>query len=80
MAPVAESSKSRARRRKDQRAEFAEPAWLSVAQLCHRWQLDRRTIYKLIRAKLLPAWKVGPRLYRIAVADILRFEDREDWL
>jgi excisionase family DNA binding protein len=80
MAPLAASSKSRARTRKDQRTAFAEPAWLSVAQLCHRWQLDRRTIYKLIRAKLLPAWKVGPRLYRIAVADILRFEDREDWL
>jgi len=78
MAPLAESStRSPARTRSNQAVGFAEPAWLSVAQLCRRWQLDRRTIYKFIGAKLLPAWKVGPRLYHVAVADILRFENRE---
>ena len=48
--------------------------WLTIAQLCRRWQLGRKTIYKFIDAKLLPAWKVGRRLYRVAVADVLRFE------
>ena len=57
------------------RAE-AERAWLSVAQLCIRWQLNRKTIYKFIAAEILPAWKVGPRMYRVAVADVLRFEER----
>jgi excisionase family DNA binding protein len=50
------------------------PAWLSVAQLCQRWQLDRKTVYKFIDSGILPAWKVGPRLYRVAVEDLLIFE------
>jgi excisionase family DNA binding protein len=79
MALLTESSTSLALIRSNQAVGFAEPAWLSVAQLCRRWQLERRTIYKFIGAKLLPAWKVGPRLYRVAVADILRFENREGW-
>jgi excisionase family DNA binding protein len=50
------------------------PVWLSVAQLSRRWQLSRKTIYKFIDARILPAWKVGRRLYRIAIEDVLRFE------
>jgi excisionase family DNA binding protein len=49
-------------------------AWLTIAQLCRRWQLGRKTVDKFIDAKLLPAWRVGRRLYRVAVADVLRFE------
>jgi excisionase family DNA binding protein len=51
-----------------------DAAWLTIAQLCRRWQLGRKTVYKFIDAKLLPAWRVGRRLYRVAVADVLRFE------
>jgi len=47
---------------------------LTVSQLCHRWQLGRKTIYKFIDAEILPVWKVGGRLYRIALADVVRFE------
>ena len=54
----------------------AERAWLSVAQLCVRWQLNRKTVYKFIAAEILPAWRVGPRMYRVAVPDVLRFEER----
>jgi excisionase family DNA binding protein len=54
----------------------AERAWLTVGQLCIRWQLNRKTIYKFIAAEILPAWRVGPRIYRVAVADVLRFERR----
>ena len=50
------------------------PTWLTVSQLCRRWQLSRKTIYKFIDAKILPAWKVGSRLYRVAIEDVLRFE------
>ena len=50
------------------------PAWLTVSQLSHRWQLARKTIYKFIDAETLPAWKVGSRLYRVAIEDVLRFE------
>jgi len=52
------------------------PAWLTVAQLSRRWQLDRKTIYKFIDADLLPVWRIGPHLYRVSVADVLRFEER----
>ena len=52
------------------------PAWLTVAQLCRRWQLDRKTIYKFIDADLLPAWRIGPHLYRVSVTDVHRFEGR----
>jgi excisionase family DNA binding protein len=51
-----------------------DTAWLTISQLCRRWQLGRKTVYKFIDAKLLPAWKVGSHLYRVAVADVLRFE------
>jgi excisionase family DNA binding protein len=52
------------------------PAWLTISQLCRRWQLGRKTVYKFIDAKLLPAWKVGSHLYRVSVADVLRFESQ----
>jgi excisionase family DNA binding protein len=51
-----------------------DPVWLTVSQLCRRWQLGRKTIYKFIDAQILPVWKVGGRLYRVAIADVLRFE------
>ena len=54
----------------------ADPAWLTVSQLCSRWQLSRKTVYKFIGANALPAWKVGRHLYRVAVSDVLRFEVR----
>jgi excisionase family DNA binding protein len=55
-------------------ASDSGPAWLTVSQLCRRWQLDRKTVYKFIDANILPAWRVGSHLYRVAVADVLRFE------
>jgi excisionase family DNA binding protein len=74
------SSRSSAGRRKapagSSRWKLSEPAWVTVAQLCQRWQLDRKTIYKFIDSKILPAWKVGAHLYRISIADVLRFESR----
>jgi len=57
-------------------ASDSGPAWLTVGQLCRRWQLGRKTVYKFIDAKILPAWKVGSHLYRVAVVDVLRFEAR----
>src|SRR5712672_1654622 len=50
------------------------PLWLTIPQLCRRWQLSRKTVYKFIDARILPAWKVGSHLYRVAMDDILQFE------
>jgi excisionase family DNA binding protein len=52
------------------------PAWFTIAQLCRRWQLGRKTVYKFIDAKILPAWRVGSHLYRVAVADVEQFESQ----
>jgi len=49
---------------------------LTVSQLCRRWQLGRKTVYKFIDARILPAWKVGTHLYRVSVDDVRRFESR----
>ena len=54
----------------------SEPAWLTVSQLCRRWQLNRKTVYKFIDANILPVWRVGSHIYRVALADVLRFEAR----
>ena len=54
----------------------SDPVWLTVSQLCARWQLSRKTVYKFIAASALPVWKVGRHMYRVAVADVLRFEIR----
>ena len=56
-------------RRESDRLLSSDPAWLTVSQLCRRWQLGRKTVYKFITAKTLPAWKVGRHLYRVALAD-----------
>jgi excisionase family DNA binding protein len=72
------------RRISDRRAKYsapirkasAEPAWFTVSQLCQRWQLGRKTIYRFIDSGLLPAWMPSTHLYRVAVADVLRFEVR----
>src|SRR5467141_1998131 len=58
----------------DRRGHHIGPVWLSVSQLCRRWQLSRKTVYKFIDARVLPAWKVGRHLYRVAVEDVLHFE------
>jgi excisionase family DNA binding protein len=63
-------------RRASDRLPSSDPVWLTVSQLCRRWQLGRKTVYKFITAKTLPAWKVGSHLYRVALADVLRFETR----
>ena len=57
-------------------APESDPAWLTVSQLCRRWQLGRKTIYKFIDARVLPAWKVGSHLYRVSVDDVLLFESQ----
>ena len=57
-------------------SQAVEPAWLTVSQLARRWQLGRKTIYKFIDSGTLPVWQVGTHLYRIAFADVVRFEQR----
>jgi excisionase family DNA binding protein len=76
MARGGRSQSSAAGERLSSTSITSEPSWLTISQLCRRWQLGRKTVYKFIDAGILPAWRVGTHLYRVAVADVLRFEAR----
>lgn len=41
------------------------PAYLSTAQYAELMGIDKKTVQKMCRSGLLPAEKVGPRLWRI---------------
>ena len=41
------------------------PAYLSTAQYAELMSIDKKTVQKMCRSGLLPAEKVGPRLWRI---------------
>ena len=41
------------------------PAYLSTAQYAELMSIDQKTVQKICRSGLLPAEKVGPRLWRI---------------
>jgi excisionase family DNA binding protein len=51
--------------------------YLTTAQLCERWQIDRRTLYKLLGAPQLPVVRVNRRVWRVRLVDVERYERRE---
>ena len=46
----------------------------TVSELCARWKCDRKTVLAAIKAKQLAAFRVGERAYRVAAAEVLRWE------
>jgi len=46
---------------------------VSVRELAEYLGVSRHELYKQIDAGTLPAFRLGPRLYRIRTADALRF-------
>lgn len=50
------------------------PQFLSPQSLAIRWDTSTRTVYKWIEAGLLPASKVGPKMWRIEMAVAVAFE------
>lgn len=53
---------------------MTEPESLRVTQLMKRWRCDRNVILKLIKAEKLKAFKLGTRMFRVSMAEVLRFE------
>lgn len=47
---------------------------LTVTQLCRRWQCDRHTVLEAIHSKRLTAFRLGKRSYRVALAEVTRYE------
>lgn len=51
---------------------------LTVSELCIRWRCRRRSVMDRIHSGELRAFKVGKRVYRVAIAEIERFERTRD--
>lgn len=47
---------------------------LTVPELCARWRCNRHSVMDLIHKKRLAAFKIGKRVYRVALAEVERFE------
>jgi hypothetical protein len=47
---------------------------LTVNDLMERWQMSRKRILEAIKERRLTAFKVGKRVYRITLDEVLRFE------
>lgn len=56
---------------------MTEPrSFLTPAELCARWGIDRRTLDKLFGARL-PVLRVTARIWRIRLADVEHYERAE---
>jgi excisionase family DNA binding protein len=53
-----------------------EEPFVSVADLAVYWRVSRKQIYKHIEYGTLKAIRLGPRLFRIRVADAREFEEQ----
>lgn len=47
---------------------------MTVAQVAERWDCSTHAVYALIRAKRLPAFRVGGKLLRIQAKDVAAWE------
>ena len=50
------------------------PTVLTVAELCARWKVNRKTVLAKIAAGDLRAFRVGERAYRVPMSEVLRIE------
>ena len=50
------------------------PHFVSPQALAIRWAVAPRTVYKWMEAGLLPASKVGPKMWRVEMAVAVAFE------
>lgn len=50
------------------------PHFLSPQSLAVRWDTAPRTIYKWIESGILPAAKVGPKMWRVEMSVVVAFE------
>lgn len=48
--------------------------YVTTTDLAEYWHVSRKQIYKQIQAGTLKAMKLGPRLFRVSIAEALRFE------
>ncbi len=49
-------------------------AILTVTELCKRWKCSRRSVFDLIHAGKLDAFRLGERAYRVRIEEVLRVE------
>lgn len=51
--------------------------YVSPQELARRWSVEDRTIRKWVEAGVLPAHRLGQKLWRIDAQDAREFEQRE---
>jgi excisionase family DNA binding protein len=47
---------------------------MTVSDLARRWSCSRRSVLDAIHAGKIAAFKIGSRVYRVAVAEVERYE------
>ena len=49
-------------------------AVLTVTELCQRWKCTRKSVLDAIHEGRLKAFRLGMRSYRVAMAEVVRYE------
>jgi excisionase family DNA binding protein len=55
-------------------ARDTDRQYWTAGELALRWEVSRSVVYKWISNDVLPANRLGPKLYRIPAAAVTRFE------
>ncbi len=53
---------------------MTERAYYTIEEVCQRWGVTRKTIYKWEGAGLLVIWRAAPRVPRVSLEEVRRFE------
>jgi len=54
-----------------------EPCYVSPQELAVRWGVDAETVRRWVKADILPARRIGLKLWRIDLRAALEFERRQ---
>jgi excisionase family DNA binding protein len=54
--------------------ESEAPEYLPLRAVSERWQVDERTVRRLVARGELPAVRFGPKTLRVRCSDVLAFE------
>lgn len=53
------------------------PENMTATQLAARWGVSNTFVYDLLHTGQLPGFKLGPKLWRIRLADVVAYEGRD---
>jgi hypothetical protein len=61
---------------KPERLQIADntPTYFSIPKLAERWECHQKLVYQEIQEKRLSALKIGKKLLRVSLEEVLRYE------